>query len=208
MLPKLPSSTLLLLLLQHPHRHIHHLFTLNISLRYASRQQVQRKSLLRVQQARRSISPVKPLAKTVAETAKPVRIQCLLSQSTSFPQRGPKISTWVTNTDREGTQEEDYRRKPQSTDSSPTNATSEHQGSPQLPRQGGKQVPIAQLWQALDAYHNCFGQERKAVCYYKGPKSGILNSTDTIQSQMTEDAAGPAALVSGKILYLDGTKSH
>ncbi|KAF5989116.1 hypothetical protein FCOIX_153 [Fusarium coicis] len=60
-------------------------------------------------------------------------------------------------------------------DSSPTNATSEHQGSPQLPRQGGKQVPIAQLWQALDAYHNCFGQERKA-------------------SQMTEDAAGPAAL--------------
>ncbi|PNP80995.1 hypothetical protein FNYG_05462 [Fusarium nygamai] len=46
--------------------------------------------------------------------------------------------------------------------------------APSCRGRGVKQVPIAQLWQALDAYHNCFDQKRKA-------------------SQMTDDAAGPAA---------------
>ena len=56
-----------------------------------------------------------------------------------------------------------------------------------------------QLLQVLDAYQNCFFRSARLYVTPNDRQISVLNDTDKIQSEMT-DEADPAAPVSGEIV--------
>ncbi|SCO44367.1 uncharacterized protein FFNC_09788 [Fusarium fujikuroi] len=85
----------------------------------------------------------------MTRSTKPASIQCLLSETSSIHLREDRRSH-VANTGIEGAREEDYHKKPRSTDSPPTNIRTTLQNTKATPKKGVRKRRASEMTDEAD----------------------------------------------------------